>query len=144
LPKFKNTFALNGKAKLKSTPINYSLMSEEKTLEEIRNELKEIKEGVEGISAPLPLIPATLITCSFLSGNSPILGASLFSAHGAGRPRLHSVPLRARATGYPSKAGVLKPITAKPHKVGVTLLSRVRLVFIIILCLPLSSICLLF
>jgi len=28
---------------------------------------------------------------------APILGVSSLTAHGAGRPRLHSVPLRARA-----------------------------------------------
>jgi hypothetical protein len=32
--------------------------------------------------------------------NAPILGASTFSAHGAGRPRLHWIPLRARAYRY--------------------------------------------
>jgi len=58
-------------------------MSEEKTLEEI--------------SAPLPLIPMPLIILHPCREIPPSSGHQCSGAHGAGRPRLHSVPLRARA-----------------------------------------------
>jgi hypothetical protein len=57
----------------------------------------------ERFCCPVPLIPAFLIILHLLSGLAPMLGASTFSAHGAGS---WTTPF----TGFPSgKRSVSKP-----------------------------------
>jgi len=51
-------------------------------------------------NAPFPLMPATLITLHPLSGLRPHSRGITIQCPGAGRPRLHRVPLRARACHY--------------------------------------------